>query len=163
MSEADIHCRREGEREMPETQPHLWEADERPYGCMVGKCYSDECEDVFDSWKEFLASGRYGGSDPDEALVFRWDWTSRMDRCPECVLGGGGCDRCGGARWVTTGEPGEYLYVFGVMQEKALLFSSQITVRPEDEAAVREWLAARGQALAAMWEPLRVGGDSAPC
>lgn len=113
---------------------HLWEPD-HPYYCAEGNYYANDCHLVSDSWTEFLDEA--GDQDPDRNLVFRWDWV-----IPDAE----------------DLEPGDdarpKLLTFWVGQRKAMLWSRECPVAPEDEPAVREWLTGRAKTIAALWAPI---------
>lgn len=113
---------------------------EHPYYCSEGNYYVagykwGDVHTDYDSWSDFYED--WGDSDPELNLVFRWDW-NRYD--PECAQ---------------PDEPRQdYLQIFFVLQRKAILRSCKIWVTPEDEPAVRAWLAERVETIRAIWSPL---------
>ncbi|MEU7318333.1 hypothetical protein [Streptomyces sp. NPDC007083] len=117
----------------------LWQTD-HPYYCTNGNYFvsglrRDEVHTSYDSWAEFLSE--WGDADHDMNLVFRWDW-KREDR--DNLLDGE--------------EPGpDRLFVFWVLQRKAILRSTECTVTEADEPAARAWLASRAKMIAAIWTP----------
>lgn len=115
-------------------EPHLWEPD-HPYYCAEGNFYQQGCHNVCESWQQFheLVSDW----DPDLNLLFRWDWF-----VPREVLPG------------DDGRP--QLLTFWVGQRKALQYSYECPVTPEDEPAVRAWLEERAKTIAAIWAPIRL-------
>lgn len=117
--------------------PHLWEI-EHPYYCHPGNHYTrlDESHFTYASWAEFYED--WGDRDPDVYLVFRWDW-ARTD--PEDVE-------------EDEDVPSDRLQVFWVLQGSAILRSTECVVAEADEPAVRKWLAARAQTMAAIWAPI---------
>lgn len=119
------------------TQPHLWEID-HPYHCREGNYYKNGHHHTYASWAEFHEE--WGNVDKDLNLVFRWDW-KRYD-----------------PKYLEEDEEPEpdTLFVFWVLQGKAVLCSTECIVTEEDEPAVRAWLAKRGQHLAAIWEPFNL-------
>ena len=119
---------------------HLWEID-HPYYCNEGNYYASgsalyDVHAEYESWHDFIAD--WGATDPDLNLVFRWDW--KRDS----------------GEYLEEGEEPEpdKLYVFWVLQRKAILRSTVCVVTEADEPAVREWLASRAQTIAAVWEPI---------
>jgi len=119
---------------------HLWEVD-HPYYATHGNFYvapaDQEREGIhrdYDSWAAFYEAR--GGSDPDCALVYRWDWHPAPD-----------------------GQP-DTLDVFWIMQGNAICQSSTVAVTRDDEPAVRAWLADRARTIAAIWAPILVDGDA---
>lgn len=120
---------------MPEAK-HLWEYD-HPYYCEEGNFYKVDCHDKFESWAEFTETLFHGG-DRDLNLLFRWDWK---------LWGGDDVDD------LPEGERRHELLLFFVLQRKAILCSASIDVTPEDEPAVREWLAECAKTITALWEP----------
>jgi len=120
---------------------HLWEYD-HPFYCAEGNYYAsgdqwDEVYTSYDSWADFMAE--WGDTDPDLNLVFRWDWIKSDDYEPD-----------DGAICV----PEDKLFIFWVLQRKALLRTTVCAVTAADEPSVRAWLADRAKAIAAIWEPI---------
>ena len=120
---------------------HLWEYD-HPYYCNEGNYLASpvrnadlDCWEKQDSWASFIEA--WGNSDPDLNLVFRWDWKAWNLEYPEDY-----------------DEEHHVLTVFFMLQRKAFNKSVEITVKPEDEPAVREWLQERARTITAIWEPL---------
>lgn len=115
---------------------HLWEVD-HPYYCsesnynMGGYDNPPHGMYEFDSWEAFVAE--WGDADLDMNLVFRWDW-----KLPET-----GDD-----------ETAEVLWIFWMLQRKGLFLSTAVTITPDDEPAVREWLSERFTHLLKLWEPI---------
>lgn len=119
---------------------HLWEID-HPYYCSEGNYYvsGSQWGDVhseYASWQDFIED--LGDTDPDLNLVFRWDWK-----------------RADPADYEDSEElPPDRLFVYWVLQRKAILRSTECVVTEEDEPAVREWLTERAKTITALWEPL---------
>lgn len=111
--------------------PRLWEID-HPYYCNQGNYYSNEsvCQE-YESWADFLVEE--GDSDLDMNLLFRWDWRKADPEEKE---------------W---GNPEDQLLLFWMGQRKGLYRYTLITVKDEDEPAVREWLAKRWAHLRRLW------------
>jgi hypothetical protein len=117
---------------MPE--PHLWEPD-HPYYCAEGNFYKTGCHNLCESWQEFHEMVR--DWDPDLNLLFRWDWFVPQDVLP--------------------GDDGrQRLLTFWTGQRKALQYSWECPVTPDDEPAVRAWLEERAKTIAAIWAPIAV-------
>lgn len=119
---------------------HLWEVD-HPYYAKTGNFYVAPADQHrqgihrdYDSWQEFYEAR--GGSDPDCALVYRWDWQPGEDGGPDT------------------------LNVFWIIQANAICQSSTVTVTRDDEPAVRAWLAGRARTIAAIWAPIPVASPS---
>lgn len=117
----------------------LWEAD-HPYYATHGNFYvapaDQEREGIhreYSSWQEFMEAR--GGSDPDCALVYRWDWVAGEH-----------------------GEP-DTLDVFWILQGNAICQSSRVVVTRDDEPDICEWLTERGRTIAAIWAPILASGD----
>jgi hypothetical protein len=122
------------------TERHLWEID-HPYYCHEGNFFVpgtryDEVHNEYGSWAEFYAA--WGDSDEDMNLVFRWDW--KRDS----------------GEYLEEGEEAEpdKLWVYWVLQRKAILRSTECVVTEADEPAVRAWLAERAKTITAIWEPI---------
>jgi hypothetical protein len=127
--------------------PSLREAN-HPYYCTEGNYYvgGDKRHEVlytYDSWADFYEA--WGDSDEDMNLVFRWDWNvpDPSDYAEGEVM------------------PSESLSVFWVQQRKARLLSTECDITPEDEPAVREWLAKRAKTMAAIWAPISLAVEVA--
>jgi len=112
----------------------LWETD-HPYYAQTGNFYvapaDEEREGIhrkYSSWQEFFEAR--GGSDPDCALVYRWDWCVGEDDEPDT------------------------LDLFWIIQNSALCQSSTVAVTRDDEPAVRAWLTERARTIAAIWAPV---------
>lgn len=127
-------------------EPRLWEID-HPYYCTEGNYFVagtrwDEVHSEYDSWADFISE--WGDTDPDMNLVFRWDWKrpdpDDYDEDEEV--------------------PGDRLFVYWVLQRKAILRSTECAVTEADEPAVREWLAERAKTIAAIWEPIGLAGGA---
>ena len=125
----------------------LWESD-HPYYCHAGNYYVSgmnyhEVHNTFESWADFIEE--WGNTDPDMNLVFRWDWSvpDPDDYEPGEDL------------------PPEELNIYWVLQRKAILRSTYIEIRREDEPAVREWLAERAKTIAAIWAPFDLAANAA--
>lgn len=120
----------------------LWEAN-HPYYCHDGNyrvAPADGGNIVrFDSWADFFAKN--GDSDPDQNLVFRWDWT-KPD--PDDYVGGEDGDF----------YPGETLDLYVMQQRHGDFWVWSIDVHPEDEPEIRAWLTGRARTLAAIWAPI---------
>lgn len=125
---------------MTDTATHLWGID-HPYYCEEGNYYVPgtrwhEVHNEYPSWADFLEE--WGDSDPDRNLVFRWDWRrpdpDDYDEDDEM--------------------PGDRLWIYWVLQRKALLRSTVCDVTEADEPAVRAWLADRARTITALWAPL---------
>lgn len=119
---------------------HLWEVD-HPYYAKTGNFYVAPADQHrkgihrdYDSWQEFYEAR--GDSDPECALVYRWDWQSGE------------------------GDQPDALDVFWIIQRSAICQSSTVTVTREDEPAVRAWLAGRARTLAAIWAPILVASPT---
>lgn len=112
----------------------LWEAD-HPYYCNEGNFYSNDCHEDYDSWGSFVS--QCGDSDPDMNLVIRWDWRDGEYEQPDPDHKGV-----------------EYLYLYFVLQRKAILRSCKVAVLREEEPAIREWLTERRKTIDAIWEPV---------
>jgi hypothetical protein len=126
--------------------PHLWEVD-HPYYCKEGNFFVpgtrwDEVHSEYASWAEFYAD--WGDADHDMNLAFRWDW--KRDN----------------GEYLEDGEEPEpdKLWVYWVLQRKAILRSTECVVTEADEPAVREWLADRAKAIAAIWSPISLIGSA---
>jgi len=130
----------------PEQVTHLWEVD-HPYYCSEGNYYVGgakwhEVHTSYESWQEFQEG--WGTSDHDMNLVFRWDW-----------------QRTNPADLDEGEEPSpDRLQVFWVLQRKAILRSTECIVTPEDEPAVRAWLAERARTIATLWAPFDLAVQS---
>lgn len=125
---------------------HLWEID-HPYYCSEGNYFVGadrwgEVHSEYDSWQEFI--DEWGVTDHDMNLVFRWDW-KRSD--PDDYED-------------DEEVPPDTLYVYWVLQRKAILRSTECVVTEADEPAVREWLASRAKTIAAIWEPIALTGGA---
>lgn len=128
--------------------PHLWEID-HPYYCTEGNYYASPLEglhEAFESWADFIEA--WGDTDPDLNLVFRWDWKRADPDDYEPDDDG------------VTRIPEDTLFVYWVLQRKAILRSTECAVTEADEPAVREWLTERAKTITAIWEPLIPGGVS---
>jgi len=128
----------------------LWEID-HPYYCSEGNYYVgglrwNEVHSEYASWQDFI--DEWGTTDHDMNLVFRRDW-KRDD-----------------GEYLEEGEEPEpdKLYVYWVLQRKAILRSTECIVTEADEPAVQAWLADRATTIAALWEPIdlvhREGAES---
>jgi len=82
----------------------------------------------FDSWKEFIEDCGTELAHFDANLVVRWDWDE------------------------------DVLDVYFVNQSRGRVAGVAISVTPDDEPAVREWLAAAWARLVALWAPVSEGG-----
>ena len=111
---------------------HLWEY-EHPYGCAEGNWFANGWHREYESWADFLDD--HGPSDVDLNLVWRWDWESERDEETD----------------EPTDRPGTTLRLHIVQQRKAILQSVDVKVTPDDEPAVREFLAKHGTKIAALW------------
>lgn len=122
------------------TAERLRDAD-HPYYCNEGNYYAvgADVHTSYESWADFFED--WGGQDQDLNLVFRWDWKR-------------------GDEYLVEGEePGpDRLFVYWVLQRKAILRSTECIVTADDEPAVREWLTHRAKTVAAIWAPIIVGG-----
>ena len=127
------------------TTPRLWEVD-HPYHCAEGNYFATGQHLTYASWAEFHAE--WGDLDDDYNAVFRWDWETPdpADYCPPDCDGhdDGDCDQ----------PPGPSLYVYWVLQRKAILRSTECPVTEADEPAVREWLTRKARYVTAIWSPL---------
>lgn len=120
---------------MTSNTPHLWEI-KHPYYCEEGNYYANGNHLSYGSWSEFHAE--WGSLDQDYNAVFRWDW-KRPD--PEDLEEGD--------------DPGpDKLFVYWVLQLKAILRSTECVVTEDDEPAVRAWLTERARHTVALWSPL---------
>lgn len=111
------------------TVGHLWEF-EHPYYCTEGNFYQNGCHDEYYSWAAFMAD--WGDVDFDYNLPWRWDWQSPTEEFP---------------------DQEHRLDVFWMLQRKAICRSTSVKVSPEDEPAVREWLAERWEGIKSIWAP----------
>lgn len=104
---------------------HLWEF-EHPYYTSDTNFLSNDYTHRAGSWGEFI--DEMGGFDIDLNLVVRWDW-----RTPE--------------------GPGERheLQLTYVLQRKGIYMVWLVTVTPDDEAAVREFLQPHWERLRENW------------
>lgn len=113
---------------------HLWEYD-HPYHASPIAARTSYAEgtnhDDHDSWADFLVS--WGDCDPDQNLLFRWDWNRDIDN--------------------EDGSRNE-LDLFMVQQRRGDYWSHTITITVTDEPAVREWLTDRARAISTLWEPV---------
>jgi hypothetical protein len=112
---------------------HLWEPS-HPYYCAEGNFYKTGCHNLCESWQEFYELVR--DWDPDLNLLFRWDW-----------------HQPGYDDW----EGSPLLETFWVGQRKALQYSYECPVTPEDEPEVRAWLEEHAKTIAAIWAPIILG------
>lgn len=116
---------------------HLWEID-HPYYCQEGNYFKNGQHLTYDSWAAFQEE--WGSLDDDLNLVFRWDWKR---------------DDPADFDEEDDEQPGpDRLYVYWVLQRKAILRSTECTVTEADEPAVREWLARKAARLRLIWAPL---------
>ncbi len=107
---------------------HLWEV-EHDYYCNEANYYSNECHEVYESWKEFIDAE--GDNDMDLNLLFRWDWD--------------------------VSESGKHLLqMFWVGQRKGLFRCTEVQVKPEDEPKVIKFLKPRLEHLMKLWTPLNI-------
>lgn len=116
---------------------HLWEID-HPYYAAEGNYYQRDRHTRYGSWAEFTETLFHSG-DRDLNLVYRWDWH------PADPDDQGGTDE---------------LLLFFMQQRKAIACSASIAVTKADEPAVRKWLEECAQTIAAIWEPIVLGGAS---
>lgn len=107
---------------------HLWEVD-HPYYGPEGRINED-----YASWADFFEE--MGAADPDMNLLIRWDWHTPD---PE------------GDQW---GNKDHELLLFFVQQRKSAIAKCTVYVSPEDEGAVREYLAKKLDYLVMMWSPV---------
>ncbi|MEO3856107.1 hypothetical protein [Acrocarpospora sp. B8E8] len=124
---------------------HLWEAS-HPYYCSEGNFYVGgtrwhEVHSAYESWADFIDD--WGDADSDMNLVFRWDW-KRAD--PD--------DYEDGEEF-----PPDRLFVYWVLQRKAILRSTECVVTEDDEPAVLAWLTERARTLIALWSPLALAAE----
>lgn len=115
---------------------HLWEHN-HPYYWTEGAFFQSGYHSNHASWSDFLAE--MGDSDDDLNLALRWDWDLEMTE----VGGDTPMEPVG------TGT----LKVRYVLQRKGICMSHDVAVKPEDEAAVREWLAKRWEKVRELWAP----------
>lgn len=111
----------------------LWEAN-HPYRCSETNYFASTHDGGpfrYESWAEFYEE--FKDSDPDYNMVFRWDWKPK-----------------------DPGEDREHdeLYVYFMAQRKGRYWCNIVEVTPEDEPAVREWLAKKWAYLQKLWTPL---------
>jgi len=123
---------------------HLWEYG-HPYYRSEGNFFASgydfhKVHTEHDSWQSFVDDGFFD-SDPELNLLFRWDWKAWHLEFPEDFP-----DEQGRSEH-------HQLQLFFVLQRKANLHSSHVTVTPEDEPAVREWLTRRSAAIRDVWAP----------
>lgn len=109
--------------------PHLWEIKHPGY-CEVGNFYKNGTHERLAHWGELYDTTK--DWDLGSALLFRWDWKQP----DHGVLG-----------TFTT-------YWMG--QGKATRWSYECPVHPDEEPAIREWLAPRLARLLALWMPLEL-------
>lgn len=119
---------------MTVTAAHLWET-EHPYYCETAPWCSHQGSNRFESWAEFTETTFFDG-DRDQNLLIRWDWKVRPDY-----------------DGTNDGDPVCELLLFFVLQRKPIFATNSVIVTPEDEPAVRAWLAECAVALVATWEP----------
>lgn len=117
---------------------HLWDHD-HPYYCNEGNYYERGMHDTYSSWAEFYEA--WGDADEDYNCVFRWDW-----KVPDPA---DYADYDGGPP-----VPPQRLFVYWVLQRKAILRSTECVVTADDEPEVRAWLANRAAYMASIWAPL---------
>lgn len=122
---------------MADTPKHLWEYD-HPYYCAEGNYFKVGQHALYGSWKEFAETTFFVNGDRDQNLLIRWDWHS-WRRHPDPGL---------------RGDSPDELLLFFVLQRKALLCSTGITVTDDDEPTVRTFLEACARNTAAIWEPI---------
>lgn len=119
---------------------HLWEA-KHPYYCEEGSYHGTDFHHRFGSWRDFEG----GFEDTDLNLLFRWDWDeTAYDEDNNEVSNYNGDD------YYRNGT----LKLFFILQRKARLVSSEVSVCRADEPAVRDWLAKRAKKMKTLWEPL---------
>jgi hypothetical protein len=117
------------------TPAHLWE-HEHPYYCAEGNWFKNGEHTCWPSWAAFVASG-WTRNDPELNLVWRWDWPMDCDDEDE-----------------PTDKPGDRLLLFVMLQRKAYNFSHEVAVTPNDEPAIRAYLARSAAVIAKLWAGL---------
>jgi hypothetical protein len=120
----------------------LW-APKHPYYCSEGCYFSRECHTNWPTWSAFFAE--MGDADVDMNLVWRWDFM------PEGVDDGNEPP----ADWTTA-----TLRLFVMGQRKAKPHSHFVTVRREDEPAIRVFLQQHWETIQKLWAPFTA--DSGP-
>lgn len=127
-------------------QKRLWEYD-HPYYCSESNFFvgrnSDYYNEPVESWADFMNG--WGCSDVDMNLVFRWDWQEldpddyeSSDDYPD--------------GW--SAENPDRLEIFFIQQRKGIFAPVVCWVNKFNEPSVREWLSARWETMAAIWEPI---------
>lgn len=120
---------------------HLWEI-EHAYYCNDGNFTSNGCLEQVDSFDAFMdLDGSNFGSDFDLNLVFRWDWVRETEDDSDELS--------------PAGELGKgTLKLYRMQQRKGHFFITHIAVGPEDEEAVRVFLAAAWKHMRELWAPI---------
>ncbi|MFF7022984.1 hypothetical protein ACFY97_18525 [Streptomyces klenkii] len=111
--------------------PNLWEID-HPYYAAEGNHYAVGHHNRYTSWRDFNASMLFAG-DRDLNLLYRWDWHK---------LGHHGW--CGA----------DALYLYFILQRKAICCSAEIAITDADEAEVHAWLQECASFMGSIWEPV---------
>ena len=106
---------------------HLRDTD-HPYYASESNFYNRLQTCQYSSWADYLA--RRGKEDHDLNLIVRWDWTKAED----------------------TGANSDSLQLTYVLQRKGVYQVALVRVNPEDEPAIRAYLAERWAKLQALWE-----------
>lgn len=99
-----------------------------------------DCHNRYESAADFIE--KFGGSDADMNLVFRWDW------------GGLGDPAFGNEDNPLTGSRETVFHVWWIIQRKGFMVSGEFPVTSDDEPMLREWLTTRWRKLVELWGPV---------
>ena len=124
----------------------LWEVN-HPYYSSESNFYSDEPGERFESWADYL--DRWGSSDLDLNLLFRWDW---IKPDPSDYLSPADPEAAAYPQEVLPET--DTLWLFYILQRKGIYLANNVAVTEDDEPSVREFLMPRLAHLLLMWEPL---------
>ncbi|TAN48105.1 MAG: hypothetical protein EPN21_15670 [Methylococcaceae bacterium] len=104
---------------------------DHPYYCMPANSWFTGSEEYHHQYKSASAFiEKFGQSDTDLNLVFRWDWTN-LD-----------ADKVG------------TFYVWWIVQRKGFMVSAEMPVTAADEPLLAEWLRGRWLKLCELWMPI---------
>jgi len=124
-------------------ETHLWEPEHDYYGPEAP--FFGQPDDYrpyiqrFNSWAEFADGESMYGAPEGMNFLYRWDWHAWHIEFPEDYPDGE-------TRWE--------FEAFWMMPRKGIMARSVVTVTPEDEPAVRAWLAPHWAYMRALWAPL---------
>lgn len=114
-----------------------------PYYCMNANAWFAETSDYHNRYEnaaDFLE--KFGDSDADMNLVFRWDW------------GGLGDSSAGDDENPLPESRATVFHVWWIVQRKGFMVSGEFPVTADDEPKLREWLAMRWNKLVELWGPV---------